>query len=267
MICMRQIKKVGLMRYLPRDKCRRCGDGGYRTPLSARIVLPAVALCLVLVAETIRDYLPPFLQRHTIVASAFASVSRQVNIAVIGDSLVSGYGIPKGYSYPEQLEGILRTHDYNISVANYGRSGDTTESGARRIDNIPVEQYNLIIIVLGGNDMLKGEMSVETSLANLDKIIRRIRERNPAVSIILGGVKAHPGHPSQYREDFDDMYQDISNQYGILLYPFILEGAYGEEKMMLRDTIHPSALGVAEMARRTAPLVARTLNRIFSRTE
>lgn len=195
------------------------------------------------------------------VASAAEPIQAQV--AVIGDSLVSGYKLRRSDAYPSQLEKLLRRHRYNVNIDNYGRSGDTITGGMRRLDKIPVENYHLIMIVLGGNDMLRGKTPPGVSQANFDNIIRRIRERNPKAHIILGGMKAHSGHPKQYRDSFNNMYVTLSRKYNVGLYPFILQGVYGEDTFMLPDTIHPNARGTGEMANRTAPMVARALNSLF----
>lgn len=195
---------------------------------------------------------------------AAAEAAQQARVAVIGDSLVSGYKMTKEQAYPARLEALLREHDYNITVDNFGMNGDTLAGGARRIKNIPVEEYDVIIIILGGNDMLR-TVSPAVSRKGLDTILQNIRGRHPPVEIVIGGMKAYPHLPAQYRVPFERLFPEVSQAHAAWFYPFILHGIYDEQELMMDDAIHPNPAGAAEMARRTAPTVAKAVNRKFSR--
>ena len=87
-----------------------------------------------------------------------ASVARAepLRLLVLGDSLVAGYGLPPGQSFPDQLQRDLAARGTEISVINAGVSGDTTAGGLARLDWSLADDPQAVIIVLGGNDMLRG---------------------------------------------------------------------------------------------------------------
>ena len=49
-----------------------------------------------------------------------------IKILAFGDSLVRGYGLPAGVTFPEQLEVALKADGFDVRVINGGNSGDTT---------------------------------------------------------------------------------------------------------------------------------------------
>ncbi|MEC7588146.1 MAG: GDSL-type esterase/lipase family protein, partial [Pseudomonadota bacterium] len=77
-------------------------------------------------------------------------------LLVLGDSLVAGYGLPPGQSFPAQLERDLKASGRDVTVINAGVSGDTTAGGLARLDWSLADNPQAVIIVLGGNDMLRG---------------------------------------------------------------------------------------------------------------
>ena len=106
--------------------------------------------------------------------------SRGTNIIAFGDSLTAGYGAGEGEDYPSKLTAIS-----GIAVINAGRSGDTTESALRRLDEDVLDRDPRIVIVgLGGNDYLRGEPIASTE-ANLRTIVKKVQERG-AMVVLLG---------------------------------------------------------------------------------
>ena len=62
-----------------------------------------------------------------------------------------------------------------------------------------------------------------------------------------------------YARDFGAVFPSLAKQYGLALYPNLLEGVAGNPRLNQRDGIHPNAAGVAIIAARLAPVVARAL--------
>ena len=85
--------------------------------------------------------------------SALADLPR---ILVLGDSLVAGYGLPPGQSFPDALRRSLAAAGRDVTVINAGVSGDTTAGGLARLEWSLGDNPDAVIIVLGGNDMLRG---------------------------------------------------------------------------------------------------------------
>jgi acyl-CoA thioesterase I len=112
-------------------------------------------------------------------------------ILALGDSLFTGYRLKPGEGYPERLEAALRARGINARIVNAGVSGDTTAGGLQRLkftlDN-QQDQPDLVIISLGGNDMLRG-LPVEQTRTNLDAILGEL-DRRGIPAMLLGMLAA-----------------------------------------------------------------------------
>ena len=77
-------------------------------------------------------------------------------VLVLGDSLVAGHGLPQGRAFPDILRQKLMRDGIDVTMINAGVSGDTTAGGRARLDWSLAEDPDAAIIVLGGNDLLRG---------------------------------------------------------------------------------------------------------------
>ena len=112
------------------------------------------------------------------------------SILLFGDSLMSGYGLLEEEHLSKILEKDLKLDGYSINVSNESISGDTTFDGLNRIENIFLDKnYDLVIIGLGANDMLRG-INPNVTKKNLEKIIEIILKKN--MKILLTGMVASP---------------------------------------------------------------------------
>ena len=174
--------------------------------------------------------------------------SRGTNIIAFGDSLTAGYGAGAGEDYPSKLTAIS-----GIAVINAGRSGDTTESALRRLDEDVLDRDPRIVIVgLGGNDYLRGEPIASTE-ANLRTIVKKVQERG-AMVVLLGF--RFPSLNANYQE----MYERVAGDEHCLLVDRSLKGILTDPKLR-SDSIHPNAQGYALMAERIAPPLKKLLAR------
>lgn len=179
-------------------------------------------------------------------------------IVVLGDSLTAGYGLPAGQEFPAKLQEALLADGINVKVENAGVSGDTTAGGLSRVewaiagDTKPA----LVLVALGGNDMLRG-LEPEEAEKNLVAIITKIKAQN--ISVLLAGMKAPMQYPLVFRTRFDGIYKNLAEKYGVELYPFFLEGVALDPKLNQPDGIHPNAEGVAVMVRGILPDVKKLL--------
>ena len=111
-------------------------------------------------------------------------MGREVRIVALGDSLFAGYGLQRGDSYPAKLETALRARGINARIANAGVSGDTSAGGLERLAFTLRSQQQppeLVIISLGGNDLLRGLPPAQTR-TNLEAILSELQRREiPAV--------------------------------------------------------------------------------------
>lgn len=170
-----------------------------------------------------------------------ATASDTTTIIAFGDSLVAGYGLPATESFPSQLQGTLAKEGYQVNVINAGVSGETSAGGRARIEWLLKQKPDIVILVLGANDVLRG-ISPYVTRANLEEILKRLREQQ--IEVIIGGMKAPPNLGMKFQAEFDKIYPDLATQYGAALYPFFLEKVYNEASLNLEDGIHPNLEGI-----------------------
>ena len=179
-----------------------------------------------------------------------------VLVLVMGDSLSAGYNLPPDASFPARLEVWLNTQGLSATIINAGVSGDTSTGGRARLDwvlsNLPVEDLDLVILEFGGNDMLRGtEPSVTRT--NLAAMIATLIERN--IPVLLAGIRALPNMGRDYEAEFNGLYPELAQEYGIPLYPFFLEGVATVPELKLGDGLHPNEAGVEVMVANMGPMI------------
>jgi acyl-CoA thioesterase-1 len=100
-------------------------------------------------------------------------------IVAFGDSLTYGTGANEQESYPAILGQLI-----GREVVRSGVPGEVTGQGLQRLESI-IEEHRprLVIVCLGGNDMLK-RLSMADTRFNLRSIIKMLKERGIAVVLI-----------------------------------------------------------------------------------
>ena len=163
-------------------------------------------------------------------------------VLLFGDSLMSGYGLPEEDHLSVVLEKSLKSEGYEIQIFNGSISGDTSLDGLDRIeDELSDVSYDLIIIGLGANDMLR-RINPDQTKQNLEDIIKIITSNN--IKIILAGMVASPTNGLSYKKKFDKIYPDLSKEYELELIPFLLKGVALNPSLNQADGIHPNEKGV-----------------------
>ena len=167
-------------------------------------------------------------------------------VLLFGDSLMSGYGLPEEDHLSVILEKSLKSEGYETQVFNGSVSGNTSLDGLNRIeDELLDESYDLIIIGLGANDMLR-RINPNQTKQNLDKIINIILDNN--IKVILAGMVASPTNGLSYKKEFDKIYPDLSKKFEIELIPFLLKGVALNPNFNQDDGLHPNEKGVLIIA-------------------
>lgn len=180
-------------------------------------------------------------------------------VVALGDSLYAGYGVAQNESFPAQLQRALAAQGVAADVRNAGVSGDTSAAGRQRLafalDGLP-RKPDLVMVNLGGNDMLRGIDPAETR-TNLTAICEELKRRG--IPILLTGMIAAPNMGRDYAESFNAIYADLAKQYDAALYPFFLDGVVTDRRLMQPDRVHPTSEGIGTIVGKVAPLVAATL--------
>ena len=174
-----------------------------------------------------------------------------VQILAFGDSLFAGYGVESGQSYPAQLETALRARGINASVANAGVSGDTTQAGRDRLAFTIEAQTtppDLLIIELGGNDMLRG-VDPDLTRSNVKRMLEIAKEQD--VPVLLFGMRAPPNLGKDYATRFDAIYRDLAKEFDVPLVPFFLESIYQDPTNFQQDRVHPTAAAIGTVVDNT----------------
>jgi acyl-CoA thioesterase-1 len=204
-------------------------------------------------------------RRTLIVAGAAAALpvpalaARGQVVTILGDSITAGLGLPGRDALPNQLHLALEKLGAPNIVRGSGVSGDTTANGLGRIDFSIRPDTAVVVIALGGNDLLQG-LDPKATRANLDGIIRRLRERHKGV--VLAGIKAPPEIGRSYAADFNAVFPSLAAEHHIALYPDLLAGVARNPALNQGDGIHPNARGVQIVAARLAPVVAKVMKTV-----
>lgn len=192
-------------------------------------------------------------------ASLVPVMGPQRDILAFGNSLFAGYNVDKEDSYPAKLQSALRANGVNARVSNAGISGDTSAAGLQRfVFTLDAQDYepDLVIIELGGNDLLRG-LSPEQTRANIAAMIEEAQKRG--IVVLLMGMRAPPNYGPEYQAEFDSLYSDLAREYGTALIPFWLESIYQDPTLFQSDRIHPTEIGIETLVAATVDEVRNAL--------
>lgn len=178
-------------------------------------------------------------------------------LAILGDSLAAGYGVSPAQAMPARLEAALKNAGRNVTIVNHGVSGDTTAGGLERIDWMMADKPDIVIVELGGNDVLRGTDPATTE-RNLDGIITKLKAAG--VTVWLAGMLAPRNYGSEYAQQFDGIYKRLADKHDVALYPFFLDGVAADPALNQPDGIHPNPKGVDVIVERILPFVTKNLD-------
>ena len=174
----------------------------------------------------------------TNLACAQNATSTPTKILVMGDSLSAGYGIDIQQGWVSLLEQEL-AKNHSITMINASVSGETSSGGNNRLPALLSEHKpDIVILELGGNDGLRGQ-PLKLLEKNLQTMIDASRNAN--AKILLAGMQIPPNYGARYSNQFKELYGKLAQQNNISLIPFLLEGVGGNETLIQRDGIHPTA--------------------------
>jgi lysophospholipase L1-like esterase len=163
-------------------------------------------------------------------------------IVAFGDSLTYGTGAAENESYPAVLAQLT-----GRQVVRSGVPGEVTAQALRRLPEVIAEnQPRLMIVCLGGNDMLRKVNEAETR-ANLRAIIGAIRQRG--IAVVLIGVP-RPALLASPPEFYGELAREFAIPYERGIVKDVLYSAG-----MKSDAIHPNAQGYRRIAEAIAELL------------
>ncbi len=170
-----------------------------------------------------------------------------LKIALFGDSLMAGYGLDDKFHLSTVLEKSLNEKGFDVEVINASVSGETTTGGLNRLNwLLEKREFNIVILCLGANDMLRG-INPTLIQQNLDKILGILKEKN--INILLAGMLSQEIYGEEYRNKFDKIYPELAKKFKISYLPFLLEGVALNPEYNLDDGKHPNAKGIKIVSR------------------
>jgi acyl-CoA thioesterase-1 len=165
-------------------------------------------------------------------------------IVAFGDSLTYGTGAEAKQSYPAVLAQLL-----GRKVIRAGVPGEVTAQGRARLASV-IEEYNprLVIVCLGGNDMLRG-VSEQEIKRNLRAMITDLKRRGIA-AVLIGVPK--PALLTSAPEFYAELAAEFNIPYeGEIVTSVLYKSKYKS------DAIHPNAQGYRAIAEAIAELLRK----------
>ena len=163
-------------------------------------------------------------------------------IVAFGDSLTHGTGASSDTAYPAVLAALT-----GRTVVNAGVPGDTTASALERLPGVLAEhQPRLVLLCLGGNDMLRKQPAATTE-NNLRLLVQTIRASGPEVMLIaVPEPKLFGGAPDFYSRVADDLRLPLEDD----VFNEVLK-----DNNLKSDPIHANAAGYRIVAERLAEVL------------
>ena len=202
-----------------------------------------------------------FLAIWSIIPAQLASAAETKSILVFGDSLSDGFMLQRSEAYPALLAQKLGAAGLNFQVTNASAAGGTTQGGLERLPAHLKHRIDILVLELGINDALRG-LPVDQIENNLQRIIDKVKARNPNVRVLIAGMQLPNYAADDYVSAFGKMFAELAAKNGAALVPYLLEGVAGDPLLNLADGIHPNAAGqkiLAENVWRVLKPIAREL--------
>jgi acyl-CoA thioesterase I len=191
------------------------------------------------------------------------AMAEPVTVPILGDSLTAGYGLPEDQGLVPQLQAWLDTNGADAKIVNAGVSGDTTAGGLARLDWTLTPDVKALVVILGGNDMLRGIDPAVTE-ANLDAILSAAQSNG--LPVLLVGLTATENYGPEFKSKFDAIFPHLSAKYDTFLIesffrPLLIDPK-GMAAFMQADGIHPDATGVKMIVEQLGPVVADLISTV-----
>lgn len=169
--------------------------------------------------------------------SAPSGATWAVPVVVLGDSLTAGVGA----SEPEFMCVSRLETTLGCKVVNAGVSGDTTRSALGRLESVLKEHPRVLVLLLGGNDMLT-RIPLEETMSNLERMI--VAFQGEGAMVVLVGIQ-----PPYVGGKYGRAFRALARRRGCVYVPHILKGIMGTPSLM-SDQIHPNDAGYGLVAER-----------------
>ncbi|RRV05174.1 arylesterase [Pseudomonas sp. v388] len=160
-------------------------------------------------------------------------------VLIVGDSISAAFGLDTRVGWVTKLQERMRQEGFDDKVVNASISGDTSAGGQARLPALLAEHKpELVILELGGNDGLRGQLPAQLQ-QNLSSMIDG--SRAAGAKVLLLGMRIPPNYGPRYTKAFEEVYSTLAQEKQVPLVPFFLDGVGGVPGLMQADGLHPAA--------------------------
>ncbi|AZE06451.1 MULTISPECIES: arylesterase [Pseudomonas] len=172
-------------------------------------------------------------------------------VLIVGDSISAAFGLDTRQGWVALLEQRLKSEGFDDKVVNASISGDTSAGGQARLPALLAEHKpELVILELGGNDGLRGQLPTQLQ-QNLASMIDS--SKASGAKVLLLGMQLPPNYGVRYTQAFAEVYRKLANEKNVALVPFFLEGVGGNPELMQADGIHPAVAAQGKLLENVWP--------------
>ena len=176
--------------------------------------------------------------------------AKSLNVIVLGDSLVAGYGLLKNDGFINQLQNKINSNNIKLNLVNGGVSGETSSGLMNRLEWVLEEKFDGVIVSIGANDALRG-INPELTFQNINNILNYLK-KNQIPSMLIG-MKAPNNLGKRYVNEFNRIYPNLAKIYKVSFYPFFLKDVVLVPSLNQNDMIHPNKKGVKKIVENIYP--------------
>ena len=176
--------------------------------------------------------------------------TKSLNVIVLGDSLVAGYGLLKNDGFINQLQNKINSNNIKLNLVNGGVSGETSSGLMNRLEWVLEEKFDGVIVSIGANDALRG-INPKLTFQNINNILNYLKKNQ--IPTMLIGMKAPNNLGKRYVNEFNRIYPNLAKIYKVSFYPFFLKDVVLVPSLNQDDMIHPNKKGVKKIVENIYP--------------
>lgn len=156
------------------------------------------------------------------------------NVVALGDSLTYGYSVNRDLAYPAVLADLT-----GWKIINAGVNGNTSANVLARIDTIIAQNPDLVLLSVGGNDVLRRVPS-EVTAANITMAVKQLKAAN--IKVILIAQPYFSASALFGRASDNPIYASIAKSENVPLYSKRWSEIISNEALK-SDQVHANAAG------------------------
>lgn len=202
-------------------------------------------------------------------AVSAAGNSGPVTVVTIGDSLITGHGLPTSSRFPTLLEQRLKDAGYDATVIDTGFQYtsqsvvDWLEHPVTMKGQVDMSSPSTVAIVeIGSNDCPAG-LALNETRTNLDQILRKLSAAK--IPVLVVGAGAFESCGADYAVAFELVLSDLAKSYGALLYPEFGTGVLDHPELLQDDQNHPNEAGEVVVVNNMLSVVEQLIARLTAK--